>query len=332
VSAQGGVWAWLESARDGAPTGAEEVLAVAARASRGLGAELQALVFGEPAPALLAAAARRGATRVRSVATSGGGALGPEARVEALARALAQASPRLVVFEQSFDARAVAPRAAARLGAAVLMNALDVEAVPGGALRVTASAYGGDTRVLYEQAGGALLLGVIPTGVSPGPAAEGPAPPVEPFELDLSGVEERVRVLESARREGPRLEEAQVVVAGGRGLGTRENYALVEELAAALGGLAGASRPLVDEGWVDSSRQVGLTGRITRPALYVAIGISGASQHMAGCSAARTIVAVNRDPDAAIFRYARYGLVGDCSDLLPELIREARRRASEPSA
>jgi electron transfer flavoprotein alpha subunit len=152
-------------------------------------------------------------------------------------------------------------------------------------------------------------------------------PPVESLELDLAGAPERVRVVAAARREGPRLEEAQIVVAGGRGLGSRENYKLVEELAAALGGLAGASRPLVDEGWVDSSRQVGLTGRITRPALYLAIGISGASQHMAGCAAAKTIVAVNRDPDAAIFRYARYGLVGDCVDLLPELIREARRRA-----
>ena len=116
------------------------------------------------------------------------------------------------------------------------------------------------------------------------------------------------------------------LVAGGRGLGSAENYPLIEELAEVMGGVAGASRPLVDDGWVDSSRQVGLTGRITRPNLYVAVGISGASQHMAGCSAAKTLVAINRDKDAAIFQYARYGIVGDALEVLPELIRAARER------
>jgi electron transfer flavoprotein alpha subunit len=144
-------------------------------------------------------------------------------------------------------------------------------------------------------------------------------------EVDLSGVEERIRVVQPARVEGPRLEEAEIIVAGGRGLGAPENYKLVEQLAEALGGMAGASRPIVDDGWVESSRQVGLTGKIARPALYIAAGISGASQHMAGCAAAKTIAAINTDPDAAIFRYARYGIVADCLEILPELIRAAKR-------
>jgi electron transfer flavoprotein alpha subunit len=149
---------------------------------------------------------------------------------------------------------------------------------------------------------------------------------VRDVHVDLGKVEERIRVVERAQTQGPRLEDAQVIVAGGRGLGAQQNFKLIEQLAEALGGMAGASRPLVDDGWIDSSRQVGLTGKITRPVLYIAAGISGASQHMVGCSAAKTLVAINRDPDAPVFRYARYGIVGDCLEVLPELIRAAKER------
>jgi inositol-phosphate phosphatase/L-galactose 1-phosphate phosphatase/histidinol-phosphatase len=122
----------------------------------------------------------------------------------------------------------------------------------------------------------------------------------------------------------PRLEDAEIIVAGGRGLGSPQNFGLVEQLAEAVGGMPAASRPIVDDGWADSSRQIGLTGKSVRPRLYIAVGVSGASQHMAGCSAAKAIVAINRDADAAIFRHARYGVVGDCLEIVPELIRALR--------
>ncbi|MEB2345765.1 MAG: electron transfer flavoprotein subunit alpha/FixB family protein [Deltaproteobacteria bacterium] len=320
--------AWKEGA-EGARS-LEEALGLARRAARALGAPLHALVLGSDAGAAEAAravAARLGAAELLHV-DLGGRPATPDLLVAALAQTCAQEAPRLLVVPQGGDGRVVGARLAARTGAAVSMNVVEVEAAADGSLQVTATAYGGDTRVVYALAGAAApVLGASPS--APRGAAEEvaeTAPVLRRVAVDLAAVDERVRVLEPARREGPRLEEARVVVSGGRGLGSAENFKLVEELAAALGGMAGASRPIVDEGWVDAARQVGLTGRITRPELYVAIGISGASQHMAGCSAAKTIVAVNRDPDAAIFRYARFGVVGDCLELLPELIRAARAR------
>jgi electron transfer flavoprotein alpha subunit len=163
----------------------------------------------------------------------------------------------------------------------------------------------------------------MPNATTPEPAT-GPTPTIENVAVDLTAVEERIRVVERKAEEGPRLEDAQIIVSGGRGLGSADKFALVEELAEALGGLAAASRPIVDDGWADSSRQIGLTGKIARPALYIAAGISGASQHMAGCAAAKTIVAINSDADAPIFRYARYGIVGDCLEVLPELTQALR--------
>jgi electron transfer flavoprotein alpha subunit len=267
---------------------------------------------------------RYGVTSIHHIVGVPASAAGTDALVEALAQYCRQLGPRLVLFNQSFDARLIAPRLAGSLSAAVLMNAIQVM-VDGDETRVIASAYGGDTHAVYRIAGkGPHIVAVMPNAVEPQPSEQRSAPITERIAVDLSRVEERIRVVSPARSEGARLEDAQVIVAGGRGLGSPANFRLIEELAEAAGGMPAASRPLVDEGWTEAARQVGLTGRITRPALYIALGISGASQHMAGCSAAKTIVAVNRDPDAAIFRYAKYGIVGDCLEIIPELIKALR--------
>lgn len=308
------------------PHGTEETLTLARGLAAALGAELDLLVLGDLPPDTRSVAARHGAAAVEHAADPRLTAGASDALVEALAQRVSEASPRVMLFPQTFDARLVAPRVAGRIGAPIVMNAI-AAGLEGGRLQITALAYGGDTRALYEVAAeGPVVLSVATSGVRAEEAAMPSTPAARAVAVRLDDVVERVRIVERAKREGPRLEDAGVIVAGGRGLGAREHYALIEQLAEALGGLPGASRPLVDDGWVDASRQVGLTGHITRPSLYLAVGISGASQHMAGCAAAKTLVAINSDPDAAIFKHARFGIVGDCKEILPELVRAARER------
>lgn len=306
----------------------EVPLALARKASAGWGAATGWLVLGALPPGAAALAARYGVAAIDQVDDPALRDLRPDACVEAMAQYCARVAPRALLVPQSFAARLLAPRLAGRLDGAVVMNAVELDVDGAGRLRVTAAAYGGDTRAVYEMRGTPAIVAIAPQAVAPQPpAGDGGEAAVRICPADVGRVVERVRVVARAEgASGPRLEDAQVIVAGGRGLGAAGNFHLVQELAEALGGMAGASRPIVDEGWVDSSRQVGLTGTITRPALYIAAGISGASQHMVGCAAARTIVAINRDPEAAVFRYARYGIVGDCLEILPELIRAARAR------
>lgn len=306
----------------------EEVLTLARKLSGPWKTNLEWLVLGAMPERAVEIAGQYGVAGIDRIEDAKLSTVQADVYVEALAQYCAQHRPKALLFSQTFDARLVVPRLAGRLGCGVAMNTVDLEVDGDKQVRVTASAYGGDTRAVYELSGASAVLSVSANATVPAPVDGPPSnPAINRVSVDLGGIEERVRLVSPAQSQsGPRLEEAQIIVAGGRGLGEAKNYRLVQELAEALGGMAGASRPIVDEGWIDSSRQVGLTGKITKPALYIAAGISGASQHMVGCAAAKTLVAINRDPDAAVFRYARYGIVGDCLEILPELIRAAKAR------
>ena len=320
------VCTWGMGRAGGPPTGTEELLTLGRKTARALELPLSWVVLGPLPNDAAAIACRHGVAGIDHVADDRLERFQADLYVEALGQYCRAETPRLILVSQTHDARLLAPRLAGRLGAAVVMNAIDLAAGEDGRLQVTASAYGGDTRVVYDLAGGTgWVVGVSTTVLVAEPLADGAgAAPVREVAVDLGSVKERIRVVARAVTEGPRIEDADIIVAGGRGLGGPENFRLVQDLAAALGGMAGASRPIVDDGWTDPSRQVGLTGKITRPSLYIAVGISGASQHMVGCAAAKTLVAINRDPEAAVFRYARYGVVGDCLEILPELIRVMR--------
>jgi electron transfer flavoprotein alpha subunit len=303
--------------------GTEEALTLARKSSQAAGSALDWLVIGKMSEQAATIAGKYGVRNLDRVNHAKLEAFGPDALVAALAQYCTEHKPTTILFNQNAAVRLVAPRLAGRLGIPVVMNAFDITG-SAGSLNVSASAYGGDTHVVYQLAGHQNVISVATTAIVAEPAASAASVNARDVAVDLGSVDERFRVLSAAKTSGPRLEDANVIVSGGRGLGNGSNYQLIRDLAAALGGLPGASRAIVDEGWIDSSHQVGLTGKVTRPALYLAAGISGASQHMAGCSAAKAIVAINKDKDASIYRYARYGIVADCLEVLPELIKAAK--------
>jgi electron transfer flavoprotein alpha subunit len=255
-----------------------------------------------------------------------------ETTLPALEQVIRAASPRVVLLGNTPNGKDLAPRLAIRLGVGLASDvvALSYDAASGDVLACK-PVFGG--LAVSEQAGVGRpqLVTVRPKATEPAAPQPGRAGEIERFAVDVSGVSPRSRVVERVRERATakRLEDAEIVVSGGRGLGGPENFKYLEELADVLGAVVGASRVAVDSGWVPSEMQVGLTGKITSPKLYIAVGISGAMQHMAGCSTARTIVAINTDPEAAIFEKAHIGVVGDFKQLLPALTaacRELRQR------
>ena len=237
------------------------------------------------------------------------------------------AAPEIILFARSAWARELAPRLAGRLGVGLLQDCLEVGIEPdSGRLTALRPVYGGNFVARVRCAVSpqiAVLRSQAYEPLAPDPNRQGDVVPV-PVDLDAS--QPRVRVVRRVRHEhsGVSLSEARVVISGGRGLGGPEPFRDLEELAGMLGAAVGASRAAVDAGWVPGHWQVGLTGVTVTPELYLTVGISGASQHMAGCSGAKVIVAINTDAEAPIFREARYGVVGDWQAVLPAFMEAVR--------
>jgi electron transfer flavoprotein alpha subunit len=313
------IWVYSEISAGRPAPGALELITKAAE----LG-EATAILLGRDAAGAASVAGEYGAAHAIIDARADYDEHLAPAAVEALATLVRERQPALLLFATTYDSRDVASRLAARLDRGVITNATDIEAT-GDTFRLL-TPWGASTIAVCElTTPGTRFVLVRPkafTAVSSGGRCT-----VEEFTGQLGAAALTIRVTETVEEttQGPLLSDAKIVVSGGRGLGNADNFALVEELAAALGGAVGASRAVVDAGWRPYGEQVGQTGVTVKPDVYIACGISGAIQHLAGMKGAKTIIAINKDPDAPIFKSADLGIVGDALKVLPQLIGEVKK-------
>jgi electron transfer flavoprotein alpha subunit len=316
------IWVYAQTT-NGAPTsGTLELLTKAATLAGTVSAFL-----GDDAGPVAASLGEHGASKVYATGDLGGKL--PGVAVAAAMKAVIDGgdAPDLILFPQTYEGRDVMSRLSVKLDRTVLTNNVAIEA-DGDTVKVTTPIFGGNTLVTTTFTGeGPFLAAFRPKSFavepSGGGAAEVVAAPVPDLGDSGSAQVTAVHVEETS---GPKLDEANVVVAGGRGLGESEKFEMIEQLAKLLKGAPGASRAIVDAGWVPYSYQVGQTGKVVKPSVYIAAGISGATQHMVGMKGSKNIIAINKDPEAPIFGIADLGIVGDVHKVMPKLIEALKSR------
>ncbi len=300
--------------------------------ARALSDAAAGIVLGDGVEEAAREAAARSGARVLLADDAALGDGSPRPRIEVLARLVATAGYDTVLLATTTSATDVAAGLSARLEAGLNWDLLDLER--DGAELVGVRRALQDTVSVRVGWRGSPRLALLRPGAHQ-PVAAATAGAVERLEVTIESPEPSVTVLERGTEQapGPSLAEAGIIVAGGRGVGSRQGFAALEELAEELGGIVGVSLPIVEIGWYPASRQVGQSGRIVAPAVYLACGISGAIQHRIGMERSATVVAINSDPAAAIFELADLGVVGDLHEIVPHLTRLVRaRRAGAPSA
>ncbi|MEE8353503.1 MAG: electron transfer flavoprotein subunit alpha/FixB family protein, partial [Dehalococcoidales bacterium] len=315
-----GVMILAETANGKLAAIATELLGAGRKLADDLGEELSAALVGTDVSGLAQEAIAFGADKVYVVDDALLKGYQTDSYTEALSKVASQAPPRVLLLGQTSIGRDLAPRLAFRLNTAVSMDCVELAIDPDSRqLLQTKPVYGGSARAIYTTDS---LPNMATLRVKAGePLARDDSRKGEVVNVDagLDASAIRATVVETILEEveGIKLEDAAIIVSGGRGMGGPEGFKELEVLAKVLKGALGASRPPCDNGWVPDTIQVGLTGKIVSPDVYIAVAISGSSQHLAGCGGSKTIVAINRDPEANIFKEAAFGVVGDWKKVVP---------------
>jgi len=301
-----------------------EAVATARRLADECGGSVDVAALGAKASAAAAGLAAYGANRIWACDNEALDAYQAQAFAAVLASAVDKGSASLVLLPASAMGKDVAARLAARLDAASACDLVDLTWSDAGGLSGTRPVYSGKALVNVAVAAGTLAVATLRPNVfplpDPDPSRQASTETLD-CSVDVAALRVRIVRVELPKEQELDVAEASIVVSGGRGLKEASNFSLVRDLADALGGAVGASRAVVDDGWIPHSHQVGQTGKVVSPQLYIACGISGAIQHLAGMSSSRTIVAINKDPEASIFKVANYGIVGDLFEILPALTK-----------
>jgi electron transfer flavoprotein alpha subunit len=317
------IWVLAEVA-DGAPITTSLELITAARSLAGT---VEAVTYGDATAAVAPTLGEFGVTTVYDVGDLAGALPGVPVASAIAAAVQAGNSPDAILLPATYDGRDIAGRLSAKLDRPVLTNVVDL--IEGDGSLVSQHAIFGGSQVLSAKfTGEGPQIFVVRAKSFAAEPSGGGAPEVVSTPAPESGASGGATIVSRhvEERTGPKLDEADVVVSGGRGLGDKDQYVLIEELATRLHGAPGASRAIVDAGWVPYSHQVGQTGKTVKPTVYLACGISGATQHMVGMKNSKNIVAINKDQDAPIFSVADLGVVGDVHKVLPQLIEALKSR------
>jgi len=315
------IWVFAEATDGKVATITLEILAKA----RQLADTVEVFIGGD-GDAVAAELGAHGATTVHATGSLGDSLAGVPIAA-AVAAAVEGAAPDAILFGTTYDGRDVAGRLSVRLDAPVITNIVDLVEQDGSLVGVE-PVFGGTQNVLTKFTGSAPKIFLIRPKSFAAEESGGGAAAVAALAVPDTGATGAAKITNRHVEEktGPSLDEAAVVVSGGRGLGEKDKYQMVEDLAKALGAAPGASRAIVDAGWVPYSYQVGQTGKVVKPTVYIAAGISGATQHLVGMKGSKNIIAINKDPEAPIFSVADLGIVGDVHKVLPALIEALKNK------